>query len=240
MATTHSIQSRAQRIALAALVAASAHAAANPDLAASSEPAPSAIQTLPDPLAQPQLIIAAPPSESQPLGVPAPDARRASSTSSTSDWQWVQTLIALAAVLALIFLARTILQRLMRRTGGLAASFGPAGRAPSGVLEVLGRFPIARGQTLVLLRMDRRVLLLAQSSVGFRTLADVSDPDEVASLLIKSRDDEGATSAAQFNDLLRHMERDPATIAEERNDPAEPKPAGATGQRLARLKGIRA
>lgn len=127
----------------------------------------------------------------------------------------------LGVVLALIY----GLSRLARRYGGkgstLAAAFG-AGASPAGVLEVLGRFPIGRGQTLVLLRIDNRVLLLAQTSPGLRlrggggagsltTLCEVTNPEDVASLLLKVQDAEQASTAAKFGDLLgrfdaRHAE----------------------------------
>ena len=108
--------------------------------------------------------------------------------------------------------------------GGLASQIGAGGRAPSGVLEVLGRFPVARGQTLVLLKMDRRILLLGMGTAGFSTLAEITDPDEVASLLVKTRDDEGETLAAKFNAMLRGMERDPAS-APDSGGPVTPRAA---------------
>lgn len=120
----------------------------------------------------------------------------------------------LALVIGLILLAAGILKRVARSTSGsLASALGPGGQAPSGVLDVLGRFPIARGQTLVLFRLDRRVLLVAHtlptrsSPGGFTTLAEVSDPDEVASLLIKTRDGRGESVASQFAEVAARMER---------------------------------
>lgn len=145
---------------------------------------------------------------------------------------WAQTGAALVLVVGLILALKWGAQRLARRASGIAWQMGPAGRAPSGVLEVLGRYPVARGQSLVLLKMDRRVLLLGQTAAGFSTLSEVSDPEEVASLLIKTRDDEGASMAARFNELLRDMERDPS-IGGDTQEISAGQPA--TGPRLPRI-----
>lgn len=124
----------------------------------------------------------------------------------------VRTAGALTLVIGLILLCKKLFVRLSQGTGGVASQFGAGGRAPSGVLEILGRYPVSRGHTLVLLKVDRRVLLLGHSSGGFTTLSEITDSEEVASLLVKTRDEEGETMTARFNALLRGMERDPSTI----------------------------
>ncbi|MBN4052653.1 flagellar biosynthetic protein FliO [Roseiflexus sp. AH-315-K22] len=116
---------------------------------------------------------------------------------------------ATAIVLALIILIALAIRAIARRQGGLMAAMGPGGRSPGGLLEVLGRFPIGRGQTLVLLKIDRRVLLLSQSSGGrlgagasMNTLCEITDPEEVASILIKGADEGGDSMAHRFRSLL--------------------------------------
>lgn len=175
--------------------------------------------------------------ESRPLGPPTGSARNDSPGAPITDPSgWVRSGVALAGVIALILGLRFVLLRASKRSGGLA--FGTGVRAPSGVLEVLGRYPVARGQTLLLLRMDQRVLLLAQSSAGLTTLAQVTDSDEVASLLVKTRDEEGASSASRFNELLRQMESDPSIVNDERH---EPSPSGnPLRARLATFREVRA
>jgi hypothetical protein len=164
-------------------------------------------------------------------------------------------------------LCKKFVVRLSSTGGGVSSQFGPGGRAPSGVLEILARYPVTRGHTLVLLKMDRRVLLLGHSSTGFSALAEINDPDEVAGLLVKTRDEEGDSMAARFNALLRGMERDPSLVAQEtevtRVGPLSPRaalrasraddsatlqsrqqPEPGTGadlvKRLERLRGVRA
>jgi len=124
---------------------------------------------------------------------------------------WLRVAGALALVLALIFVARAALKRVAAK-GGLRGQFGAGGRAPSGVLEVLGRYPVSRGQSLVLLRVDQRVLLLSQAGTGFRTLANFDDPSDVASLLMRTRDEESESLSGRFKQMLSAFERDPATV----------------------------
>jgi flagellar biogenesis protein FliO len=54
---------------------------------------------------------------------------------------------------------------------------------PPGVIEVLGRAPLVRGQHLQLVRCGQRLLLLSVSATHSQTLAEISDPQEVAALL---------------------------------------------------------
>ncbi len=194
--------------------------------------------------------------EGKPLGAAAtkkagaPVAVGGGGPASGGGWMdhWVvRTALGLAVVLGLIVAMKTAAQRLAQRVGGLAGQMGAGGRAPSGVLEVLGRYPVARGQTLALLRVDRRVLLLCQSSSGFSTLAEFADPEEVASLLVKTRGEEGDSIAERFDGLLRGMERDPSIAGDAA--PIEVKPrhgsvfgldaVGAVKDRLAAMRGVR-
>lgn len=186
-----------------------------------------------------------PPQEQRPLGSAPPartESRVAANQNSENTEQtgenkpsgWLsgttsRTIIALSAVIALALILKFGIKRLAGLSSGLSSQLGAAGRSPSGVLEVLGRYPISRGQTLVLLRLDRRVVLLSQTPAGFSTLSEVSDPDEVASILMKARDDEGASLAARFNTLLREVEQDPSVASE----PFE-MAAGPTTPRIAR------
>jgi flagellar biogenesis protein FliO len=151
-----------------------------------------------------------------PLGPPASTTEHARiGERSAGGLGILRTLGALGVVTGLAIAGWVIVRLLARAHGGLAATFGPAGRAPSGVLEVLGRYPVGRAQTLVLLRVDRRVLLLSQSATGrlgagaaFTTLCEITEPEDVASILVKSRDDESAQNASRFNSLLSRFEQE--------------------------------
>jgi flagellar biogenesis protein FliO len=106
---------------------------------------------------------------------------------------------ALGAVVALLLVVRIVLRRL----GGPLAG----GRRPSGVLEILARYPVARGQQLVLLKLCGRVVLLHQTKTGMTTLSELSDPDEVAALLgrVGSADGAGGGGAGGFSPLLNRL-----------------------------------
>jgi hypothetical protein len=121
---------------------------------------------------------------------------------------------ALAGVVGLIVAAGVAVQAAARNRGGIRAALGAGGRSPAGLLEIIGRYPVTRGATLVLLRLDRRVLLLSQSTGGrlgagasFTTLCEVTDPEEIASILVKSRDAEGESAAEKFRTLLSKFDK---------------------------------
>jgi flagellar biogenesis protein FliO len=148
-------------------------------------------------------------------------------------------ILPLAGVLAMIAACGYAFRVASAKSGGLMGAMGAGGRAPSGVLSVLGRYPVSRGSTLVLLKVDRRVLLISQSSsrtggVGMQTLCEITDPEEVASILIKTRDDEEASKAKTFEKILRESDRRTATVVQ----PAVDLPGvSSLRQRLSRISG---
>jgi flagellar biogenesis protein FliO len=126
-----------------------------------------------------------------PVAAPAADSQPASSTDARSMPAWLSQVLALAGVVAVILLVGSLVRR-FAPAAGLMGALGPRGRAPSGVLEVLGRYPVSRQGVLVLLKVDRRVLLVSQTTgrAGHRmeTLTEITDPAEVASLVAKTAD----------------------------------------------------
>jgi len=104
---------------------------------------------------------------------------------------------ALAAVLALLFVARG----LIRRSAALAG-----GGRPSGVVEILARYPVGRSQVLILLKLGRRVVLLHQSGSTMTALSEVVDPEEVADLLGRMEAGAREKDAKRFRSLLKSFE----------------------------------
>lgn len=142
----------------------------------------------------------------------ARDADAASRAGAAS--QAMTTVGALILVVALILAAASVFRKLARQHGSLAGGFGAGGRSPAGLLSVLGRYPIAGGQTLVLLKVDRRVLLLSQtrsgrfgSSVNLSTLCEITEAEDVASILTKANDEDGRSLAKTFERVLRDSEK---------------------------------
>lgn len=129
-----------------------------------------------------------------------------------------QTLLSLGMVLGLILALAAGVRKLARSRGSLGAALGAMGAAPSpaGILEVLGRYPVSRGSSVVLLKVDRRILVLSQTSPGLRfrgggaalrTLSEITDPEEVASIIVKANEAEGRSIGTRFRDALRAFER---------------------------------
>lgn len=177
-----------------------------------------------------------PANEFRPLGVPtstnsarpsepgeAESATSGSSPGTGLSASAFRTAGSLALVVGLIFTAARVFKRLSggKAHGGLAAALGTGGPSPAGLIEVLGRYPVGRGATLILLRLDSRVLLLSQSGGGgfpglrarsapasLTTLCEITRPEDVASILVRTQDDEQRTIAAGFKELLTRFDRD--------------------------------
>jgi flagellar protein FliO/FliZ len=109
------------------------------------------------------------------------------STGQQNPWnQWGRTLGALALVVVLIFAARIMLKRLGPIYGGQRR----------GMLDVLARATVSPRHQLLLVRLGRRVVLVGQSPASLTTLSEVTDADEVASLIEAASTGAGLKHAA--------------------------------------------
>lgn len=104
-----------------------------------------------------------------------------------------RAILALGIVMFLLLGLRAAL----RRFGGPLT-----GGKPSGVLEVLGRFPAGRGQHLVLLKLGRRIVLAYQTKGSMSLLSEISDPDEVADLIARIEAGSRQTRNGKFQSIL--------------------------------------
>lgn len=109
------------------------------------------------------------------------------------------TALALGATLLVIVLARSAIKRF----GGKL----PGARRPQGVVEVLARYPIARGQQVVLLKVGRRVIVTHQGAQGMQALSEFSSESEVADLVARCEAGERAKSPFSFDALLRQSDK---------------------------------
>lgn len=129
------------------------------------------------------------------------DAPNASAVFIPSDLQtWGRVGGALAIVIALLVMLRVVVSKF---AGPLAG-----GRAPSGLLDVLARYPIGRGRAIVVLKVDRRVLVIHQTAETANTLTEFTDGDEVAALLRKIADANGDSSSRKFEAMLSQKKRE--------------------------------
>lgn len=215
-------------IALGALAAAPAHAQHGPALPDQQAAPVADIQTQPaasssEAIADARSDLQLQPESAMPLGSPAvseilpnltpegqpTDARQAEPESKSRFGDIVRTVAALLFVITLILALAWGVRRLAQKQGGLTAKLGAGGKAPSGVLEVLGRYPVGGKLTLVVLRFDRRVLLIAQghgSNASMSTLCELDDPTDVASVLSRVTDSGGINAA--FKEAIASAERD--------------------------------
>lgn len=139
-----------------------------------------------------------PQQESQPLfrSGTTPDQNAAASRG--SDWI-LQTLGALGLVIGLILAARVVL----RRWAGPGAAVGG-----SPVVEVLARTSVGARQSVLLLRLGKRILIVGQSSAGLSPLASVDDPDEVADILTALTRSKPQSISQGFSSLMQRLNRD--------------------------------
>lgn len=121
----------------------------------------------------------------------------------SSDHDMIQVVGAMAIVITLLLIFRFVM---VRASGALAGS------RPSGVLEILVRYPVARGQHLALIKLGRRILLVHQSGTAMTTLSEVSDSDEVAALLSRVEAGASGRDAARFRSLLTQYQKEQETI----------------------------
>jgi len=186
-----------------------AHAPTLPPTQASTDPS-----VRPDPISKPI------PDAIRPLGLPVRASSQPTSTKPEASSQGatlVRTATSLTAVVALILLAALVVRSLARRQGGIMAAVGPGGRAPSGVVEVLARYPVARSQTLILLKLPRRVIVLAQTrgvrgASSLAALSEIIDAEEIADLVLRTREADNQTIARKFGSILNTEQRGLAKI----------------------------
>jgi len=168
---------------------------------------------------------------SRTLGAPAiegePLPAETERTSIFGDNAMIQTALALAGVVALILVIAWVYERSTRARRGLSApARGGRARSPAGLIEVLARYPMGPRQSLVLLKFDRRVLLLNQTAprggpLVTTTLCELTDAEDVASVLVKVRDADGESIDRAFRDAMERADRTTGVALGE-GMPAEP------------------
>ena len=74
-----------------------------------------------------------------------------------------------AATAGVLLLAVLVLSKLPKRVRQRAAA------GPSGVVEIVARWPVAKGERLILVKFDRRMLLCHDAGQGWNRLCEVDD-----------------------------------------------------------------
>lgn len=114
----------------------------------------------------------------------------------------VRVLVALAAVVGVILLLRAVAGRLVPSLAG------GRGARPSGVLEIMARYPLGRGQQLLVLRFAQRILLVHQAGTTARTLTEMTDSEEVAATLARMQAGASPRKAVTFKAALQAFENE--------------------------------
>jgi flagellar protein FliO/FliZ len=91
--------------------------------------------------------------------------------------------------------------------------FAPAGTAPlpKEAVELLGRATLSGRQTMQLVRVGNRLLLVALSAGGAETLTEITDPVEVEHLAGLCRGGKADSASASFNRVLSQLATEPAS-----------------------------
>jgi flagellar biogenesis protein FliO len=191
-----------------------------PDPAAQKSPAnstaaPAAASTPPAPAAKPPAP-AADSIEKRPINTritppaaassqPAAAATQAAAAPSTSSSLFAgagnlaQVGAALAIVIGLIFVGK-----------GLAKKFVPGARASGGkgVIEILARHPLAKNQSIVLVRIGSQIVALNQGKEASESVLVISDQAEVARIIGQIEGQSPRSIQAGFNNLLANARMD--------------------------------
>lgn len=126
-------------------------------------------------------------------------ARTAGGTDNSDPYDLKRLGIALAVVLVAIFVTQKVWRRM-----GLP---GAGGRA-SGALQVVSRLSVSPKQQVMLLRVGRRLVLVANNGQQMSPLCEIDDPEEAAAILGATASEQPTSSAASFSAVLGGEEKD--------------------------------
>ncbi|MGA2497573.1 MAG: flagellar biosynthetic protein FliO [Tepidisphaeraceae bacterium] len=145
-------------------------------------------------------------------GASAKNEKQAADTS----FGYTRWVLSLGAVLGLIFAAKYAGQRLM----------GLQPHAGAGAISVLCRQSLAPRQQLMLVQVGRRVVLVAATGAQMNTLAEISDPDEIAEIVAQAGKRRLA-AAASFGSMFGRAADAYEAPLEESQTPPPPEEASA-------------
>ena len=110
------------------------------------------------------------------------------------------TLLALGLVIGAFLILALFVKRHQPR------SFAPL---PGEAVELLGRLPLDQKQHLQLIRLGRKLVLIAVSSSGCTTVSEVTEPAEVEHLLTLCQSRRGGSASEAFRQVLTRAEKEP-------------------------------
>ena len=152
--------------------------------------------------------------ENTPIAFPAASRNAESAAPGPESFQFARVLFALALVIALIFLLRWAGRRLFP---------GAVPQGPSRTVQVLGRTMLAPKQSIVLLRVGRRVLVVGDTGAQMQSLCEITDEQEIAELTAQLAQEKPAALSRTFGQLLGRA----------RDERAAESPGAGTDEKLA-------
>ncbi|CAN5425007.1 hypothetical protein BH10PLA1_BH10PLA1_06440 [soil metagenome] len=136
----------------------------------------------------------------------------------------MRVVLSLLVVIAAIFLLRWIAQQF----------FGaPAAKRSTRAVQVLSRSMIAPKQHVVLLQVGRRVIVVGDSGTQMNSLCEITDADEIASLMGQLRQDKSDPVSRAFGTFFGRAEKDYSADAPETDSPDGEMPDGPVDPALA-------
>lgn len=127
-----------------------------------------------------------------------------------------------AATAGVLLLAVLVLSKLPRKVRQRASA------GPSGVVEIVARWPVAKGERLILVKFDRRMLLCHDAGQGWNRLCEVDDLTTLARITeaIEGKPDRDAfrqtlEAVATQGDSGRARRSRPAALVETTSQSAE-------------------
>lgn len=127
-----------------------------------------------------------------------------------------RVIAAFAVVLGLIFLLRW----------GAKHWFAPQlGLGTTRAVQVLARSPIAARQSVVLMRVGRRLLVIADNGSQMNSLAEITDPDEVATLVGQIQSEKTDLGAKTFGLFMNRFKKEEEPEMPEETPTEMPTPA---------------
>ncbi len=156
---------------------------------------------------------AAPPLEQRPLVRSQPAQQNSAPAAAPEEGLgFTRVALSLVAVVGLI---------LFLRWGGAKLFTGQGSPGSNGLMQVIARAPVAPRQQLMLVRVGRRLVVVANSAGQMTPLSEITDADEVAELLGQlKRDKEPGTN--RFASMFHRAE----SAFDETEAPAPPAAAG--------------
>jgi flagellar biogenesis protein FliO len=106
--------------------------------------------------------------------------------------------LALGGVVALIFILRVFIRRIVP---------GAVAHRASSTVKILGRCPVSPKQNILVVQFGKRLVLVGDSGASLNPLCEVSDSDEVASIIAQNTE-ETISVARRFESLFGRARKD--------------------------------